>query len=66
MQAIAPLFDYLADLELAVDAFANTWRPDDPAYRADAYSLSSTNGHYAKISADGKFRTVISLKAPGV
>lgn len=31
------ILDYLADLEQAVDEIANTWRPDDPAYRADVY-----------------------------
>jgi hypothetical protein len=36
-QNIAPLFDYLKPLELAVDELANTWRPDDPEYRADVY-----------------------------
>ncbi|MFV8818707.1 DUF1214 domain-containing protein [Haliea sp. E17] len=37
MNAIGPLADYLADLERAVDEIANTWRPEDPAYRADVY-----------------------------
>ena len=32
-----PLFDYLADLEKGVAAIAQTWRPDDPEYRADVY-----------------------------
>jgi hypothetical protein len=31
------LLDYLGDLDLAVDEIANTWRPDDPQYRADIY-----------------------------
>jgi hypothetical protein len=35
--AIAPLPDYLKGLEEAVGLIAQTWRPDDPAYRADAY-----------------------------
>ncbi len=35
--AIGPLFDYLKPLEDAVDEIANTWRPDDPEYRADVY-----------------------------
>ncbi len=34
---IDPLFDYLAKLQLAVDEIGNSWRPDDPAYRADIY-----------------------------
>ena len=41
---------------------------DDPYFNACeyVYRLSSTNGHYAKISSDGKFRAVISLEDPGV
>ncbi len=31
------ILDYLGDLELAVDEIANTWKPDDPQYRADVY-----------------------------
>lgn len=31
------ILDYLDDLEKAVDEIANTWRPDDPRYRADVY-----------------------------
>ncbi len=31
------ILDYLGDLEQAVDEIANTWRPDDPQYRADVY-----------------------------
>ena len=34
---IGPLFDYLQPLQEAVDEIANTWRPDDPEYRADVY-----------------------------
>lgn len=34
---IAPLFDYLRDLEKGVGEIANTWRPEDPAYQADVY-----------------------------
>lgn len=41
---------------------------NDPYFNAIeyVYRLSSTNGHYAKVSADGRFRAVISLKDPGV
>lgn len=41
---------------------------NDPYFNAAeyVYRLSSTNGHFAKVSADGKFRAVISLKDPGV
>ena len=34
---IGPLFQYLQPLEEAVNEIANTWRPDDPEYRADVY-----------------------------
>lgn len=41
---------------------------NDPYFNAleYVYRLSSTNGHYAKISSDGKFRAVIALTDPGV
>jgi Protein of unknown function (DUF1214) len=41
---------------------------DDPYFNAVeyVYRLSSTNGHFATVSADGKFRAVISLSDPGV
>ena len=41
---------------------------NDPYFNAVeyVYRLSSTNGHFAKLSSDGKFRAVISLKDPGV
>jgi hypothetical protein len=38
---------YLAPLEDAVAALANTWRPDDPAYRADVYRQTMTSLSYA-------------------
>lgn len=31
------ILDHLGELEKAVDEIANTWRPDDPEYRADVY-----------------------------
>jgi hypothetical protein len=34
---LPPLFDLLGELNAAVDEIANTWRPNDPAYRADVY-----------------------------
>ena len=34
---IGPLLDYLSPLNKAVEEIANTWRPDDPEYRADGY-----------------------------
>ena len=55
MKAIAPLFDYLGDLELAVGEIANTWRPDDPAYRADIYRqimMQFSYGYFAFFHAD--------------
>lgn len=33
----AGILAHLGDLEAAVDELANTWRPDDPTYRADVY-----------------------------
>ena len=39
--------EYLADLEKAVEELANTWRPDDPAYRADVYRQIMMNLSYA-------------------
>lgn len=41
---------------------------NDPYYNAIeyVYRMSSTNGHYAHASSDGKFRAVIALEDPGV
>lgn len=41
---------------------------NDPYFNAVeyVYRLSSTNGHFARISSDGRFRAVISLEDPGV
>ncbi len=50
-----PLHEYMADLELAVDETANTWRPDDPAYRADIYRqilMQFSYGYFAFFHAD--------------
>ena len=45
---IAPsLLPYLAPLEEAVAQLANTWRPDDPAYRADVYRQTMTSLSYS-------------------
>jgi hypothetical protein len=45
---IAPnLLHYLGGLEEAVDEIANTWRPDDPEYRADIYRQIMMNLSYA-------------------
>ena len=55
MTQIAPLFDYLKPLEFAVDELANTWRPDDPEYRADVYRqimMQFSYGYFAFFHAD--------------
>jgi hypothetical protein len=39
--------EYLAHLEEAVDQLPNTWRPNDPAYRADLYRQIMMNLSYA-------------------
>ena len=45
---IAPqLLDHLGDLEQAVAELANTWRPDDPHYRADVYRQIMTSLSYS-------------------
>ena len=54
-QPIAPLFDYLKPLEAAVDEIANTWRPDDPEYRADVYRqimMQFSYAYFAFVHAD--------------
>jgi hypothetical protein len=38
---------YLGDLESAVAELANTWRPDDPHYRADVYRQTMASLSYA-------------------
>ena len=52
---IGPLFDYLGELEAAVDEIANTWRPNDPEYRADVYRqimMQFSYGYFAFFHAD--------------
>lgn len=54
---IDPLFDYLGALEEAVDEIANTWRPDDPEYRADVYRqimMQFSYGYFAFFHADAE------------
>lgn len=41
------LLSLLADLEGAVDNLKNTWRPEDPKYRADVYRQTMTSLSYA-------------------
>ncbi len=46
--ALAPsILDYLGDLDLAVAELANTWKPDDPQYRADVYRQIMMNLSWA-------------------
>jgi hypothetical protein len=55
--AIDPLFEYLQPLQQAVDEIANTWRPDDPAYRADVYRqimMQLSYGYFAFFHADAE------------
>ena len=54
---IAPLFQYLQPLEEAVNEIANTWRPDDPEYRADVYRqimMQFSYGYFAFFHADAE------------
>ncbi len=45
---IAPaILHYLTDLEGAVAELANTWHPDDPAYRADVYRQTMMSLSYS-------------------
>lgn len=57
-------------LETELPATRRYWnfQLNDPYFNAIeyVYRLSSTNGHFAKLSSDGKFRAVISLEDPGV
>src|SRR5215470_919778 len=43
----ATLLEHLTDLEGAVGELANTWRPDDPAYRADVYRQTMMSLSYS-------------------
>lgn len=48
MTDIGPtILEYLTDLEGAVGELANTWRPDDPDYRADLYRQTMASLSYA-------------------
>ncbi len=57
-------------IETEIPAHAPYWniQLNDPLFNAleYVYRLSSTNGHYAQLSSDGKYRAVIALKDPGV
>ena len=41
------IFDCLAGLDGAIDSLKDTWRPDDPAYRADVHRQTMTSLSYA-------------------
>ncbi len=41
------LFELLAPLSGTVDQLADTWHPDDPAYRADSFRQTMTSLSYA-------------------
>jgi len=47
MEIEPTILAYLGDLETAVANLENTWRPDDPAYRADIYRQTMTSLSYA-------------------
>lgn len=57
-------------IETDIPARAPYWNVqlNDPYFNAleYVYRLSSTNGHFARLSSDGKFRAVIALTDPGV
>ncbi len=49
------ILDYLGGLDEAVDEIANTWRPDDPQYRADIYQqimMSLSYSYFVYFHAD--------------
>ena len=57
-------------IETTIPAHAPYWNVqlNDPLFNAleYVYRQSSTNGHMARLSRDGKFRAVIALEDPGV
>ena len=55
--AMPPILDCLKPLEAAVDEIANTWRPNDPEYRADVYRqimMQFSYGYFAFFHADAE------------
>jgi hypothetical protein len=57
LTARAPILDHLKPLEDAVAEIANTWRPDDPEYRADVYRqimMQFSYGYFAFFHADAE------------
>lgn len=57
-------------IETEIPANCTYWNVqlNDPYFNAleYVYRLSSSNGHFARLSSDGKYRAVISLTDPGV
>ena len=58
----------IIETELPAQRHYWNFQLNDPYFNAleYVYRLSSTNGHFAKISSDGKFRAVVALSDPGV
>ena len=64
---LPPLFELLAPLEDAVAELANTWRPDDPAYKADVYRqimMQFSYGYFAFFHADAEHPDFVPLWNP--
>jgi len=47
MEIKPTILSYLKDIEGAVENLQNTWRPEDPQYRADVYRQTMTSLSYA-------------------
>lgn len=58
----------IVETELPAERRYWNFQLNDPYFNAVeyVYRLASTNGHFAKLSADGRFRAVIALEDPGV
>ncbi len=51
------ILQYLGEIDAAVDEIANTWRPEDPEYRADLYRqimMSLSFSYFAYFHADAE------------
>ena len=64
----APDEALIIETELPAERRYWNFQLNDPYFNAVeyVYRLSSTNGHFATLSSDGKFRAVIALTDPGV
>ncbi len=65
--ALKPLIDYFGPIEDAVAELANTWRPNDPAYRADLYRqvmMHLSFGYFLSFTADAEHPDWIPLYNP--